>query len=330
MNALFNDTNELNFKIDNKSSSIINETFGYDLHVATQSKLTTSMSLTTVKNFNHEDFEFDFKIENMKKENQQSVECSPYTQISDVNKEEYSLYWIMLSYDIFSLYLPMLINMIFTIYLIKKRSELKVRLEELTILFIKIKIQRSKLLNENNTKSDSNKCDGARIDSIVTENLNNNDFIDKSSTNEKIVLNNYKPSFIFTEFHIEFLKTCSSCIASSITHFVLMAPYNLIYFINSTWASWIMISILRYLTYMRYIYFGSKFYLFFLVSYKFRRELSKYFNSLSEWTKKGNKFFSPRQETRSTVLSYLFNKKKTNYIGNHGHGSLNIEMSRLE
>lgn len=75
-----------------------------------------------------------------------------------------------------------------------------------------------------------------------------------------------------TEYEAEFLKTCSPCIAFSITHVFLFLPYSCIDMINQFMPNFTLIQVLQYMTYVRYLFYSCKFYLLFLVSYRFRRE----------------------------------------------------------
>lgn len=56
-----------------------------------------------------------------------------------------------------------------------------------------------------------------------------------------------------------------------------MLPYSLIELINQLKFNMTLNNILQYLTYIRYLFYCSKFYLIFMVNIKFRREFFKMF-----------------------------------------------------
>lgn len=87
-------------------------------------------------------------------------------------------------------------------------------------------------------------------------------------------------SLQLTEYEAEFLKTCSPCIAFSLTHVLLFLPYSCIDMVNQFKPYFSLIHALQYMTYARYLFYSCKFYLLFLVSYRFRRETIQFFRSL--------------------------------------------------
>lgn len=80
-----------------------------------------------------------------------------------------------------------------------------------------------------------------------------------------------------TEYQAEFLRTCSPCIAFSLTHVFLFLPYSCIEMINQISTNFTLLQALQYMTYARYLFYSCKFYLLFLVSYRFRHETITFF-----------------------------------------------------
>ena len=74
------------------------------------------------------------------------------------------------------------------------------------------------------------------------------------------------------EFDAEFLKTCTPCIMFCLAHVVTTLPYSLIEFTNQFWPNIMLVNVTQYLTYTRYLFYGSKFYILYVVSFKFRKQ----------------------------------------------------------
>lgn len=114
---------------------------------------------------------------------------------------------------------------------------------------------------------------GPTSSSSDINNNNNNSLIVLSDLDIK----NRLDEINLNEFHAEFLKTCLPCIAFSLTQVILILPFSILEIINQNEPNLALFSVLQYMTYIRYLFYSSKFYLLFLVSYKFRREVIKIF-----------------------------------------------------
>ena len=83
--------------------------------------------------------------------------------------------------------------------------------------------------------------------------------------------------FKLNEFHLEFLKTCTPCIGFSTAHVLLFLPYSIIDLTNQIWPTIYLMNGLQYMTYIRYLFYGSKFYILFILSFKFRKVCCNFF-----------------------------------------------------
>lgn len=87
------------------------------------------------------------------------------------------------------------------------------------------------------------------------------------------------------EFHTEFLKTCSPCIVFCLVHVVTTLPYSMIEFTNQFWPNMMLVNVMQYMTYTRYLFYGSKFYILFVVSPKFRKQARRFLGTSIQFYK---------------------------------------------
>jgi len=78
-------------------------------------------------------------------------------------------------------------------------------------------------------------------------------------------------------FHHQFLRTCTACISLSLAQVILNLPYAVIEVTNQFLPNLHLINSLQYVTYSRYLFYGIKFYLLYLVSALFRKEFKEFF-----------------------------------------------------
>lgn len=79
------------------------------------------------------------------------------------------------------------------------------------------------------------------------------------------------------DFDVEFLKTCLPCIVFSLMQVLFLLPYTIIEMTNQFRPNIMLMNVMQYMTYVRYINYGSKFYILYVVSYKFRKEFHLFF-----------------------------------------------------
>lgn len=221
-----------------------------------------------------------------------SSECGPNIRSISftIGDSTNALFWSIIIYNLFFSILPAIGNLVLSVYLIKKRSLLKKKLT-LFIDFVKS--------TKKNDKLKKNEFEINNYEEIIEY----KDF--------KIG----KIDFQLNEFHIEFLKTCTPCIAFSLTHVVLFLPYSLIEMINQTKPSLTYMSVLQYMTYIRYFFYCCKFYLLFFVSYRFRREFRKFFRKIHKSKKKARDSLNlelKHLNDLNTINSVIMNNLKTN------------------
>ncbi|RNA43524.1 hypothetical protein BpHYR1_044324 [Brachionus plicatilis] len=193
-----------------------------------------------------------------------SSECGPNIRSISftIGDSTNALFWSIIIYNMFFSILPALGNLVVSVYLIKKRALLKQKLD-VFIDFVKKGRKIEKL-----TRNDA-------------EQVNNYEEIVQVKENKMA-----KFDFQLNEFHTEFLKTCTPCIAFSLTHVLLFLPYSIIEMVNQIKPSLTYMSVLQYMTYIRYFFYCSKFYLLFWVSYRFRREFRKFFRKIQKHRKR--------------------------------------------
>lgn len=194
-----------------------------------------------------------------------SSECGPNMRSISftIGDSTNALFWSIIIYNLFFSILPAIGNLVLSVYLIKKRSLLKKKLT-VFIEFVKSTKKMEKL---------------KKFEPV--ESVNNYEEIVEYKENKSV-----KFDFQLNEFHIEFLKTCTPCIAFSLTHVILFLPYSLIEMVNQIKPSLTLMSVLQYMTYTRYFFYCSKFYLLFIVSFRFRREFRKFFRKIKKNRKK--------------------------------------------
>ncbi|CAF0980003.1 unnamed protein product [Brachionus calyciflorus] len=206
--------------------------------------------------------EFDIESMNMSFKNPEDLlqvllaehkqsECGPNIgSISfTISDSTNALFWSIIIYNIIFTIIPAVGNLVLSIYLIKKRSELKQKL----VVFIEFLLNNKKVLKSNDTDFVNNYEEISEVPKLDAK---------------KIQL---------SEFQTEFLKTCTPCIAFSLTHVLLFLPYSIIELINQINPSLSYMTLLQYMTYIRYFFYCSKFYLLFFVSFRFRRDFRKFF-----------------------------------------------------
>ncbi len=96
-------------------------------------------------------------------------------------------------------------------------------------------------------------------------------------------------------FHLEFMRTCSACISLSVAQVILNLPYAMIELTNQFLPNLHLINSLQYMTYTRYLFYGIKFYLLFLVSALFRKECRAFFRKSSK--RRRNKLLKLHHDT---------------------------------
>lgn len=220
-----------------------------------------------------------------------SSECGPNIRSISftIGDSTNTLFWSIIIYNLFFSILPALGNLVLSVYLIKKRSLLKKKLT----LFIDFVKRTNK-----NDKIKKNESEINNYEEII-------EFKDNKIGKIDLQLN---------EFHIEFLKTCTPCIAFSLTHVVLFLPYSLIEMVNQTKPSLTYMSILQYMTYIRYFFYCCKFYLLFFVSHRFRREFRKIFRKIKnnrERTRNSLNLELKHLNDLNTINSVLMNNLKS-------------------
>lgn len=182
-----------------------------------------------------------------------------------------ALFWSIIIYNLIFAILPAIGNLVLSVYLIKKRTQLKVKLICLTDFLLNAKLNH-KFIKANDLQEMSERSQN--------QNQQNLDEIVCLDTTQKtlnfIEIPKNRKNFQLNEFHAEFLKTCSPCIAFSLTHVILFLPYSIIELINQIRPSMSYMTLLQYMTYARYLFYCCKFYLLFFVSYRFRREFNQF------------------------------------------------------
>ncbi len=240
----------------------------------------------------------------------------PSFSMVDTAYNDYLFSTIIIYNVIFSI-IPSLANLLISIFIIIKRREYKKRLDLLLFHCYKAKlnlqhgsptliesrlgkIDRSSTKSTENTPEHASKNNRPENKAFTNSTTNYSDLDEIQSSANKVnskvgqLMANYNHSnhsdlyenayteesierFKLNEFDAEFLKTCTPCIAFSLTHAVLFLPYSCVDMINQYKPNFEMMLFLQYMTYARYIFYCCKFYLLILVSYKFRREVVKFF-----------------------------------------------------
>ena len=221
-----------------------------------------------------------------------TAECGPNINsiAFSINNESDALFWSIIIYNISFSIAPALGNLLLSIYLIKKRSQLKKKLDFISNMIAKSLAEESKQMNEeiedSNLLEKNNRLDFSIKPYMNCNNTNNNNT--ESGCSSSYMVNNinninnnyqryYSADLYLNEFQIEFLKTCTPCIFFSLTHVILFLPYSIFELINQIRPYLSIIQLLQYMTYLRYMFYCCKFYLLYIASYKFRKEFKKLF-----------------------------------------------------
>lgn len=246
---------------------------------------------------------------------QVNSECAPSSVSYSISDSTNTLYWSIFIYNLIFAIIPALGNLILSIYLIKKRAEFKVKLILFTEFLLNAKLNIKTTSNNNNNTSN-----GATLNNIT--NLEEIVSLDKETnctqaSNEILSPLNLielpkKLNFQLNEFHAEFLKTCTPCIAFSLTHVILFLPYSIIELINQMSPNLTIMTLLQYMTYVRYLFYCCKFYLLFFVSYRFRREFSKFFKNNKSQKQSLKKLLNRSKNLGFNVRSYNIEMKQSN------------------
>jgi hypothetical protein len=181
--------------------------------------------------------------------------CGPNNEAVSftIGEKTDGLFWTILVYISFFSIMPAFGNLLLAAYLIKKRRELVKGLKLLCAF-----ISESKEVQESNE---------------ITNPKRVRRYLGSLSLSLK-----YKcvENFHINEFHVEFLRTCTPCIAFSLAHAALFLPYTIIELINHVHTHMSFMRLLRYMTYLRYVFYCCKFYVLFLISYKFRSDVKRF------------------------------------------------------
>lgn len=153
-----------------------------------------------------------------------------------------NIFWPLFIYNLVFILLPGFGNLILSIYLSRKLSSLK------KVLYI----------GSNNSFQANTSDDSTGIGTSQNEHLKK------------------RSGIYFDEFHIEYLLTCMPCIYISCTNFIFYVPYTIFDLINQFKVNFLLMKILIYLNYFRYLFHECKFYLLFFNSYKFRKDLLRF------------------------------------------------------
>jgi hypothetical protein len=183
--------------------------------------------------------------------------CGPNNEAVSftIGEKTDGLFWTIFVYISFFSIIPSFGNLLLAAYLIKKRSELVKGLKLLCDF-----ISECKEVQESNEKTDTERV---------------RQYLSSSSLSLK-----YRcvENFHINEFHVEFLRTCTPCIAFSLAHATLFLPYTIIELINHAHTHMSFMRLLQYMTYLRYMFYCCKFYVLFLISVKFRSDVKRFFN----------------------------------------------------
>ena len=171
------------------------------------------------------------------------------------NSVHNKLFWSIIIYNFVFVIVPVIGNVLLSIYLMHNRALLKVKLD---------------LIIQLNKRDQSN---------YLVENTENDKLDEKTMEDVQQVCTNNHRTLKLNEFHTEFLRSCTPCIAFSLTHVILFLPYSIIDTINQVKPYISFMVVLQYMTYVRYLFYGCKFYLLFLVSFKFRKEFREFFGA---------------------------------------------------
>jgi hypothetical protein len=225
-----------------------------------------------------------------------TAECGPNINsiAFSINNESDALFWSIIIYNISFSIAPALGNLLLSIYLIKKRSQLKEKLDFISNLIARSleesrqaneKIEDESLIEKNNIENHLDFSIKPYINkSIINTNNNCNNNNNESGCSSSYIMNNnyqryYSADLYLNEFQIEFLKTCTPCIFFSLTHVILFLPYSIFELINQIRPYLSIIQLLQYMTYLRYMFYCCKFYLLYIASYKFRKEFKMLFKN---------------------------------------------------
>jgi hypothetical protein len=232
------------------------------------------------------------------------IECSPTFSLEQKINDNLAI--MLLVYNILFSLMPSAFNFIISFFMIYKRSDYKKKLDLLLFYFNQSKLGKKRakkqdFLNTNpnmNTTACSNDLDEITIINNNNNNNNHNHTSCNQTTNLLKLSNRCNSSgnfgsnivkedvvrrdFWFNEFHGEYLKTCTPCIAFSISNAALFLPHSIIDIINQKRTTPELMTAYLYLSYMRYFFYCCKFYYLFLLSYKFRFEFKMYFKKTKE------------------------------------------------
>ena len=242
-----------------------------------------------------------FKDENSKNK---GPECAP--TFSNMDDSTF-LSSTIVAYNILFSIAPSVGNLLISIFIIIKRRKYKQKLNLLLYYCYQAKSRKGtgtstglasncNKVAANNFNNSFDLQSNARSQTIIVKNTEINEIIklkevngptattgEKTATMNTNVLNINNDmhigieKFKLNEFHAEFLKTCTPCIAFSLTHALLFLPYSLIELVQHYQPSFHIMETMQYINYMRYMFYCCKFYLLFFVSYKFRCEVGRFF-----------------------------------------------------
>nr|QVK45708.1 G protein-coupled receptor [Proales similis] len=184
-------------------------------------------------------------------------ECGPSAVSFSLGDKTDALLWSMIIYNIIFSIIPSVLSLTLFIYIRHRQSALMKRID-----FICELMSHRKRADDNNDTQYF--CDEA-VESEPKWLLQLSNIDDK----RRRVLNN----FCLTRSEVEFLKTCTPCMAFSLAHFFLIFPYSLMETINQYRPNLTFIFVLQYMTYVRYLFYCCKFYLLVIVSFRFRCEI---------------------------------------------------------
>lgn len=182
------------------------------------------------------------------------------------NSVHNKLFWSIIVYNFAFVIAPVVGNLTLSVYLLKKRSILKVKLERL--------LNQQKLIASDFSKEKILPGEVETFEASSRKMSLNNLKKNLASLEELSYFANRKK---LNDYHFEFLRTVTPCISFSMTHVILFLPYSIIDTVNQVKPYMSFMVVLQYMTYVRYLFYGCKFYLLLFVSYKFRKESRDFF-----------------------------------------------------
>jgi hypothetical protein len=168
-----------------------------------------------------------------------------------------TVFWSLILYNIIFSITPACGNLLLSIYLIKRHSDLK------------NKFLINRITKLNSTASNST--------TIVTQATGNIIMLNEQQHQQQQYETNYI-NLNINKYTADFFHTCIPCITISCTYVICYLPNTILETVNQIIPT-LFIYIFQariYISYLRYLFHGCKFYLLFLVSYKFRKEFLKF------------------------------------------------------